>query len=375
MIWLFWSAVALVGYTYLGYPALLWLCSRLRPRPVRRGRFTASISIVMVVRNEAAVLQRKLANLKQLSYPAELTEIIVVSDGSSDDTDCLLSEFGQLPRVRVILNPLCRGKAAGLNDALHAACGEVVVFVDARQAIETDAVRLLLENLADPTVGCVSGELMLGEGRGPEVAANMGLYWKIEKYIREMESLSGSVIGATGALYAVRRSLIANLPYETILDDVYIPMHALQMGGRVVVDPRARAWDVVSQGVEREFARKVRTLSGNYQLLRLAPWLLTSANPVLFRFVSHKLMRLLVPFALGALFVSCLLMSGAIYRLALALQFVFYGLSAWAIARLRRGHVSRLAATGGTFVLLNAAATLAFANFITGRRIVWARKA
>src|SRR5207247_9241227 len=143
-----------------------------------------------------------------------------------------------------------------------------------------------VEDFAVPAVGCVSGELMLGEPDSGESAQGMGLYWRIEKQIREMESASGSVIGATGAIYAVRRSLLAPIPPETILDDVYIPMNVVRQGSRVIFDPRARAWDLPHLGTGREFARKVRTLSGNYQLLQLAPWMLTSANPVRFEFVS-----------------------------------------------------------------------------------------
>ena len=133
--------------------------------------------------------------------------------------------------------------------------------------------RLLVENFADPAVGCASGELMLGDPNSGEAVKGMGLYWRIEKKIREWESASGSVVGATGALYAVRRSLLVAVPPETILDDVYIPMQVARQGARVIFDPRARAWDLPDLGTGREFARKVRTLSGNYQLLQLLPWL------------------------------------------------------------------------------------------------------
>ena len=125
----------------------------------------------------------------------------------------------------------------------------------------------------------------------------MGLYWRIEKRVRELEAASGSVVGATGALYAVRRELVPEVPAETILDDVFIPMNVARKGLRVGFDPRARAWDTPDLGREREFRRKVRTLTGNYQLLQLAPWLLRRENPLRFDFISHKLTRLVVPFA------------------------------------------------------------------------------
>lgn len=373
MKWIFWGAVAIVAYAYLGYAAWLWIRGRWCLRPVRSGPYFASISIVLVVHNEASRLERKLKNLLELSYPTDRTEIVVVSDGSTDGTNRLLAEFARLSRVRVILNPQSSGKAAGLNDAMGAAGGEIVIFTDARQKIEADAVPLLLENFADPQVGCVSGELMLGDPDSGETIRGVGLYWKVEKKIREMESASGSVVGATGALYAVRRSLLVRLPPETILDDVYIPMHVLRQGARVVFEPRARAWDLPNQGTDREFARKVRTLTGNYQLFRLSPWLLGTANPVRFSFVSHKLIRLLVPFALGGMLISSILVPGAIYRLALVLQLAFYGLSLWALVGPKRGPLARVADAAFTLVLLNTAAVVAFVNFVTGRRVAWVR--
>ena len=373
MEWIFWGSVAVIGYAYLGYAAWLWVRCHWRLRTVQSAPHWPSISIVMVVHNEAAVLERKLRNLLDLNYPADRTEIAVVSDGSTDDTNRLLTEFANVSRVRVILNSQSRGKAAGLNDAMATATGEIVIFTDARQRIEADAVGLLLENFADPQVGCVSGELMLGDPDSGEAARGMGLYWKIEKKIRQMESASGSVVGATGALYAVRRSLLVELPPETILDDVYIPMHVLRQGSRVIFDPRARVWDIADQGMEREFARKVRTLSGNYQLFQLSPWLLSSANPVRFGLVSHKLIRLLVPFALVALLISSCFLPGPVYRIALALQVAFYGLSAWALIGPKRGPLAKVADVAFTLVLLNTAAVVAFANFVTGRRVVWAR--
>lgn len=373
MLWFFWGAVTLMVYAYFGYPAWLWLRSRWHVEPVHSGPNLVSISIVMVVQNEAAVLKRKLKNLLELNYPPDRIAIVVVSDGSTDETAGILSESATDARVRVILKPLPRGKAAGLNDAMDAAEGEIVVFADARQRIEPDAVRLLLENFADAQVGCASGQLMLGDPDFGETIRGMGLYWKIEKKIREMESASGSVVGATGALYAVRRSLLVKLPPETILDDVYIPMHVLRQGMRVVFDPRAHVWDLPDQGTEREFARKVRTLTGNYQIFQLSPWLLGSANPIRFAFLSHKLIRLLVPFALVALLISSIVLQGTIYRFTLVLQVAFYGLSAWARVGPKRGPVARLADAAFTIVLLNTAAVVAFANFVTGRKVVWAR--
>jgi len=193
----------------------------------------------------------------------------------------------------------------------------------------------------------------------------------VEKLVRELESASGSVVGATGAIYAVRRDLLTPLKPGTILDDVLIPMNVVRQGARVVFDARARAWDSPNLGTEREFARKVRTLGGNYQLLQLSPWLLTRANPIRFEFVSHKLLRLVAPFALLLILLSSLLLRQPVYRAALLLQAMFYGLSLLKLGGLVRGPLARVGDAALTFVVLNTAAVVAFANFITGRKAVW----
>jgi poly-beta-1,6-N-acetyl-D-glucosamine synthase len=377
MKYLFWIAASLVGYSYVGYPAWLWLRSRWSPRPVRRSSGGTSdapaVSAVMVVRNEAPVIARKLENLLTLDYPQAQLEIVVVSDGSSDSTPSILATYASDSRVRTIIKPSSQGKASGLNDAIQLATGEVLLFTDARQRIESRALRLLIENFADPDVGAASGELMLGDPASGETGKGMGLYWRIEKKIRELESASGSVAGATGAIYCARRNLVAPLPEGTILDDVLVPMQIVRKGYRVIFDARARAWDTPDLGEAREFSRKVRTLSGNYQLLQLAPWLLSSENAIRFEFVSHKLSRLAVPFALLALLVASVFLPQPFYRAALAAQLAFYALSLAALAGVRIGPLSRIADPARTFVVLNSAAMVAFVNFVTGRKAVWAR--
>jgi cellulose synthase/poly-beta-1,6-N-acetylglucosamine synthase-like glycosyltransferase len=372
MKWLFWSSAALITYTYAGYMAWLWLRARLRLRPVRRGSHRPSVSIVMVVRDEEKALPEKLRNLLEQDYPAGLCEVIVVSDGSVDRTEAILRECGDA-RLRIVLNQLSRGKACGLNDGVQLSMGELVMFTDARQKIEAGALGLLAENFTDPDVGCVSGELMLGDAESGEAIEGMSMYWRVEKKIRELEAASGSVVGATGALYAVRRELFVPVPEGTILDDVYIPMQVARQGKRVVFEPRARAWDSADLGSEREFARKVRTLSGNYQLLQLAPWLLSGSNPIRFEFVSHKLLRLVAPFALVTMFVTSALLPGSGYRTAWLLQLAFYGMSLLALLHLKLGPLARTANAALTFVVLNTAAVVAFANFAGGRKTGWGR--
>ena len=371
MTWVFWAAAAMVAYAYVGYLALLWVRAQVKPRPVKRTASEPLVSVVMVVRNEEGVLARKLQNLLALDYPAEGLQVVVVSDGSTDGTEAILREQAANPRVHVILNQLPRGKAQGLNDGVNLAQGDVILFTDARQMVDADAIRLLMENFADPAVGAASGELMLGDPTTGESGRGMGLYWRIEKQIRELESTSGSVVGATGAIYAVRRDLVPEVPAETILDDVFIPMSVARKGFRVLFDSRARAWDSPDLGAEREFRRKVRTLTGNYQLLQLAPWIWSSQNPLRLEFVSHKLLRLVVPFALLATLVSAWILPGSFYRIAFWAQVGFYGLSLLGWAGWKLGPLSRLTEVAYTFAALNMAALVAFGNFVTGDTAVW----
>jgi len=373
MKWGFWISAVLIGYAYVGYPMWLWLRSWWSPRPIRRGPFAPAVSAVMTVRNEEAVIAQKIENLLALDYPAEKLEVVVVSDGSTDRTPAILNEFAKSGRVQVVVKEESRGKAVGLNDAIAKARGEILLFTDARQPIEPQALRLLIENFADGEVGAASGELMLGDPASGETGKGMGLYWRIEKKIREMESVSGSVVGATGAIYCARRDLLDPLPEGTILDDVLLPMQVVRKGSRVIFDSRAWAWDSPDLGGSREFSRKVRTLSGNYQLVQLAPWLLSSQNSIRFEFISHKLMRLVVPFALLALLITSMALSEPIYRAALAAQLLFYALSLVALSGFKIGPISRIADPARTFVVLNSAALVAFVNFITGRKAVWVR--
>ena len=365
---IFWASLMVVVYAYAGYPLWLFLRRKWRFRAIEWAEVTPTISIIMAVRNEAANLPAKLENLFALDYPRHCVEIIVVSDGSTDGTNEILTRWR--PRVRSILLP-AEGKASALNHAIAAAQGEIVVFVDARQHIEPQALKFLAGNFADPSVGCASGELVLAESPAAGKARAVGLYWRLEKQIRRLESETGSVVGATGAFYAVRRKLLTPLLPGTLCDDVYVPFQVIRQNFRVVFEPRALVLDTVFTDWRREFRRKVRTLAGNYQLLQLSPWLLTSANPLRFELFSHKLLRLFVPFALLLTFSSSVLANGWFYRAAFFAQLCFYGLSLLAMAMPRR-RPPRLAALSFTFVMLNAAAVLGLFKFLTGRKDVWA---
>ena len=305
---LFWLSLLTIFYAYAGYAILLRLLAGARSRSYVRSTFTPRVSVVMVVHNEERNLAAKLANLAALEYPRELLQIVVASDGSTDRTNAILD--GAAGQVTAVVLAEKRGKAAALNLAVQQATGEILVFCDARQEIDLDTLRELTSCFADPEIGAVSGELLLVDAKGRATGDALGIYWRIEKMVRKLESATGSVVGVTGCIYALRRELFVDLPEGTILDDVLVPMNAARAGRRVIFLPTAIARDRIFAQPGREFARKVRTLTGNYQLLSLAPWLMTSSNPLLFRFISHKLLRLLAPFLLVVLLIASALAQG-----------------------------------------------------------------
>jgi biofilm PGA synthesis N-glycosyltransferase PgaC len=365
---LFWLCLALVGYAYFGYAICLWMQVRLHRRPILQGPIAPDVSIIIAARNEEANLPAKLANLRLLDYPQDRLQIVIASDGSTDRTANILREHAS--RIFPVILDRPNGKAFALNEAVKHATGEILVFQDVRQFVELDAVSKLVSCFADSDVGAVSGELLLEANSRATSSDGLGLYWKIEKTVRKLESESGSVVGVTGAIYAIRRELYTEIPTGTILDDVFVPMHVARMGKRVIFQPLAIAHDQLFSEKGKEFSRKVRTLTGNYQLLRLAPWLLSPANPLLFRFISHKLLRLLVPLLLILMLVASGSSRGPFYPAVFWLQILFYVLAAFG-ALSPSTKKFKPVAIANTFVMLNAAAALAFYNFVAGRNRVW----
>jgi biofilm PGA synthesis N-glycosyltransferase PgaC len=364
----FWICFALISYAYFGYAVWLWLCVRLRQRPIPKKYAAPNVSIIMAVRNEEANLPSKLENLRLLNYPPDRLQIVIASDGSTDRTAAILRD--QTPNIVPVILEKSNGKGCALNEAVRLAQGDILVFLDARQVVDRDAVSELVSCFEDPEIGAVSGELLLETATGSPSEEGLGIYWKIEKTVRKLESASGSVVGVTGAIYAIRRELYTEIPQGTILDDVFVPMNVARMGKRIVFQPLAIARDRVFSKKGKEFSRKVRTLTGNYQLLRLAPWLLSVSNPLLFRFVSHKLLRLLVPLLLVLMLLSSATAKGPFYAAIFWLQVLFYVLAVFG-ALSPSTKKFKPVAIANTFVMLNAAAALAFYNFIAGRKELW----
>lgn len=298
---IFWIGLIFVGYAFVGYPLVLKFVNLLVRKSVDDKKATPetfpSVSVILVVSNEASRIAKRISNLLESDYEGPL-EIVVVCDGSEDGTAEAAREFSESGKVKVVVTERS-GKAAGLNLGAENADGEILVFADARQSFAKDAVALLVITLlSDETVGAVSGNLEI-QSSEDGAGAGIDLYWKLEKWIRHQESILDSVIGCTGAIYSLRKSRFVPIPPDTLIDDVVVPMHVITAGHRVLFEPAAKAFDPQSLEPEKENRRKVRTLAGNYQMLFRYPlWMTPIGNRCWWQLFSHKYSRLIAPFCL-----------------------------------------------------------------------------
>jgi cellulose synthase/poly-beta-1,6-N-acetylglucosamine synthase-like glycosyltransferase len=367
------AALAVLVYTYAGYPILIALAARFFPLRLRVDRdYTPSISAIIPAHNAEEYVAAKLDSLLAQDYPRDHLEILVCSDGSTDGTDDILREYaGKHDRVRPLRAEQRSGKPNAVNLMRRAASGQVLLMTDIRQPLSLGALRALVAPLADPNVGCASGNLIL-KGR-----SGASFYWRYENWIRRSEGNFRSMVGVTGPIYAIRAEEMEDLPADIILDDMWIPMRLRLDGRRIVFVEEAEAFDQAFPD-QRELGRKVRTLAGNYQLFaRLPRLLLPFINPSWFETFSHKLLRLLSPWALIALFVGSLFtvifpveLPGERVRWALrallAGQLLFY------LGALIGPRGGRLAGLARTFVVLNYAALAGLWRFLRGaQKITW----
>jgi cellulose synthase/poly-beta-1,6-N-acetylglucosamine synthase-like glycosyltransferase len=368
MKFLFWSSLLFVFYTYIGYPFILWIWANLRNKEVNKNYIEPFVSIIIAAYNEEIFIRQKLDSCLELNYPRDKFEIIVVSDGSDDRTNQIVNEY-QNRGIRFFSYPDRKGKPTALNLGVKESKGEILFFTDARQIIDKNSLKELVANFNDPTVGSASGELMLiTEGKNIS-SGGIGLYWKVEKWMRDRESQIHSMLGATGAIYALRKSLFTPIPPETILDDMLIPLKGILKGYRAVFDRSARAYDTSIKDLKEESKRKIRTLGGNFQLVKLETRLLIPfLNPVFFQFISHKIFRLIVPFAMGLCFFSNLFLSSTFYILTLIAQSLFYIgaiLAPWA----PKNHLGSMMNGARVIVEMNLAVLKGFYKFVRNSQV------
>jgi cellulose synthase/poly-beta-1,6-N-acetylglucosamine synthase-like glycosyltransferase len=380
-VFIFWIAAALLFYVYAGYP--LVAAVRAARQPDRRppaADIEPSVTIVVVAYNEADRIPARIENLLALDYPLERISIVIASDGSTDDT----VEKARLYRdsgVTVRAFAKRRGKAAVLNNVMPTLRSDIVVFADARQRFEPGTLRALVANFADPTVGAVGGELVLGTTNRPAAAGRgAAFYWQYEKFIRSTEARSDSTIGATGAIYAIRRSLFERIPDDTILDDVLIPLRIVRQGYRVLFEPRARAHDSASPTARQEFVRKSRTIAGTFQLFARERWLLSPReNRLWFETISHKALRLSLPLLHVILLATAVALAAEpLYAWALAVQTAFYvAAMAGYSQRHRRAFVFTVPCAMCVLIWATVVGFVRFAmrrQQVTWERAVWSRQ-
>ena len=363
MAWVFWSCLAVLGFTYAGYPLLMAALARLRPHPIRPLSQCPAMDVLVVAHDAAEMIEDKIDNLLALDYPPDRLRINIVCDGCSDDTAALIGRRLS-PRLRLHAFPTRRGKSACIGNVLPVLDRELVLFTDVRQRLDPMAARELASALGDPNVGAATGELVLQASN--DFGRGIDAYWRYEKLIRRWEWASGSLVGVTGAIYAARREALPEVPPGLVLDDLWSPLGVASVGYRVVSVPTALAFDIASARPQAEQVRKRRTLAGNFQLLLRWPDLaLPGAHPLAWRLWGHKWLRLLAPWLLALAFVSnaALAPVGWLYAMLLSLQVIAYGLVA--LGRWRPTTQSWLPVRLCTaFFSLNLSAALALVDFL-----------
>lgn len=370
---LFWSAVAIIAYTYIGFPLLVLLRSRVAPRPVASGDVTPSVSLVIAAHNEEDSIGGKLENVLAMDYPAEQLEILVASDGSTDRTEQIVRGFAARG-VRLLALPRL-GKARALNAAIAVARGEVLAFSDANSMFERQALRRLVSPLADDTVGGVAGDQRYDlPDRGDTNGCGERSYWNFDRLMKRAESRAGHVISATGAIYAIRRKLFQAVP-EGVTDDFVTSTRVIAQGYRLVFCGDAVAWEPVAPSQQAEFSRKVRVITRGFRSLLVMRSLL---NPFRHGFyslqlLSHKLLRRLMFLPLSVLLIGSFLLwqDGMLYRAAASAQAAFYALAACGtVASNRQWRTTKLFAVPAYFCMVNLASLIALWRLATGHAVV-----
>lgn len=356
---IFVSALLLAGWTFAGYPALaVWLAGKRETTPLPDAVELTDVTVVVAARNEAGRIGERVTNLLESDFPATRLEILVIDDGSTDATAATVLASGD-SRVRVLSLPRPLGKAGALNAGMSQVETPLTVFADARQAFSSNAVTALVSAFSDARVGVAAGHLVLA---GNETT---GLYWRIESALRQAESTLGWAHAASGAIYAIRTPLYQPMPDGLLLDDVWIPLQSVRQGFRIVDVPEAQAVEPQAVAPPAEFRRKLRTLVGNWQLMVAAPWLLNPwRNPVFFPWLSHKLARLLAPWALLAALIASAISTTPWMRWALMAQLLAYAVATIALLAPRAARRVPLATAAGSFLLLNLAALLSLPQFL-----------
>jgi cellulose synthase/poly-beta-1,6-N-acetylglucosamine synthase-like glycosyltransferase len=297
-------ALAMIAFTYVGYPIVMRIISSVFRRPVRRAAILPRVSIIIAARNEEANIGAKLENALSLDYPEDKLEIVVASDASTDRTDEIVQGFG---RQGVVLYRQMerQGKTRAQYRAVSASSGEILVMSDATTMYQPDVIHKLVRNFADPNVGCVAGQLIYVDGKSSAVGKGCRSYWSYEKVIKSWESQTGSLIGVSGCLYAVRRSCQSKLPSDMI-DDFVIATEIHLQGLRTVYEPEAISIEDTNHKTKDEMRMRIRVIEQTMRALQRYSHVLNPFEHGLFAFQlhCHKILRYLIPAMLAVAFVA-----------------------------------------------------------------------
>jgi glycosyltransferase involved in cell wall biosynthesis len=369
MVWVFWSAAAFLAYTFAGYPFLLWFTSLWHDRPHRRAAIEPEISLIVAAHNEAPAIRKKILNCLALVYPKDKYEIIVVSDGSDDATAEITRSFDS-QGVKLLEIRERRGKQYAQMLARDASHGEILVFTDAGVELKPDGLQKIVSNFADPSVGCVSSEDEVVQGKKGKIGE--GSYVQLEMWLRRLESRIGSVVTASGSFFAARRSA-CEVWHTDQTSDFFIVLNVLAMDMRAIVDPECVGSYALVHTDRAELQRKIRTIVNGLYVFSRHLRLLNPLRYGLFswQLVSHKLFRWLTPFAILALLISSgyLWQESSFYRICFVLQIGVYGIGLCAVVagQLIKAKPVKLA---GYFLLGNVATLMAWVYFLAGEKFV-----
>jgi hypothetical protein len=366
----FWLALTLIAYAYAGYPLALRTLALLRARPVAKADVTPNVTFIITAYNEEKRIGAKLDNTLQLMYPRDALDVLVASDCSSDRTDEIVRTY-QGKGVRLVRAPTRRGKEAAQKLAVDAAQGEILVFSDVATILPENAVRNIVKNFHDPSVGCVSSvdRFIDRDGRPSGESA----YLRYEMFLRALETRVNSVVGLSGSFFAARREVCRNGWSEDLQSDFNTVLNSMRMGLRGVADPESVGCYMNIADERMEYERKVRTVLRGISVLMRSLALVHPLRHKLFawQLLSHKLCRWLVPFAMVAAFAAnaALALASHFYLALFVLQGVFYALALGGLVckRVKGVAPARLAAY---FVLVNASIVHAWLRYWSGHRVV-----
>ena len=333
---LFWLCLAIVVYTYVGYGLILYLLVFIKRLAIKAKPLAditddclPEVTLMVCAYNEEDIISEKMSNTHSLDYPADRLHLVWVTDGSTDNTNSILSTY---PDVNIVFSPERRGKSAALKHGIKEVSTEIVMMTDANTMLNPEAIREIVRLMQDPKVGCVSGEKkVMAKSDSDEAAQGEGLYWKYESTLKRLDSELYSAMGAAGELCVIRRQLMTDIPDDTLLDDFVISMEIVRMGYKIAYTSKAFAMEYGSADLHEESKRKRRIAAGGLQ----SSWRLRSLmNPlrhpvVAFQFVSHRVLRwTITPVCLFALIplntILVLSSEGIIYTIIWILQILFY---------------------------------------------------